>query len=237
MGENTIELAGLVLAAGSGSRRGQPKALGVADDGTPWVARAASFLRAAGAAPVLFALGAEADEAKGLLPEWSQPLVVRAWKEGVGASLRESLIVLDQLPDTVNAVLITLVDLPSADVAAARRVLGAGWSQTALRRATYAGAPGHPVLIGRSHWQSLVNQLRGDTGAQSYLATNNVDGINCTDIGGGDDVDYLPTRGAGRTSTQKARPARTKSVGSPYYNTSGARSGELYGGRDTPGEQ
>lgn len=184
-------LAGLVLAAGAGNRMGRPKALIVGDDGVPWVARAAEYLRAGGASPVLVALGAAAEQAGGLVPAWSRALVIASWREGVGATLREALTALPDLTDA-TAVLLTLVDLPWAQVEAARRVTGAGWSEHDLRRATFAGRPGHPVLIGRAHWQPLVAHLSGDTGAQRYLETHGVVGVDCTDIGGGDDVDQLP---------------------------------------------
>jgi len=185
------DIAGLVLAAGSGSRMGQPKATIVDDEGIPWVTRAASFLRNAGAAPVIVALGADLEKAVHLLPDWSHHIAVQAWQEGIGASLRESLISLGRLPETVTAVLVTLVDLPSAHVASATRLMGTGWTDTALRRAMYHGKPGHPVLIGRAHWLPLSNQLNGDTGAQAFLKAHGAIEVDCTDIGGGEDVDFL----------------------------------------------
>lgn len=185
------EIAGLVLAAGSGSRMGQAKASIVDIDGVPWVVRAANLLRNAGADPVIVALGAEAEKAVNFVPEWSQHIVVQAWQEGIGASLRESLTALDQLSDAVTAVLVTLVDLPSAQVAAAKRLVETSWDDTDIRRATYSESPGHPVLIGRSHWRPLANRLRGDTGARAYLEDHGVVEIDCTDIGGGDDIDWF----------------------------------------------
>ncbi|WP_448072604.1 nucleotidyltransferase family protein [Georgenia yuyongxinii] len=182
-------LAGLVLAAGSGRRMGRPKALVADADDVPWVVRAAQYLRAAGADPVVVALGAAADQAAALVPAWSRHIVVESWAEGVGATLHESLDALATLPPEVTALLLTLVDLPSARVAAAGRVIGPRWAETDLRRATYDGKPGHPVLIGRAHWQALAEQLAGDTGANRYLNAHGVVGVDCTDLGGGEDVD------------------------------------------------
>lgn len=185
------DIAGLVLAAGSGSRMGQPKATIVDFEGVPWVARAARFLKNTGAAPIIVALGADLEKAVNFVPEWSQHIAVQAWHEGIGASLRESLISLDRLPGTITAVLVTLVDLPSAHVASATRLIGAGWTDTDLRRATYHGKPGHPVLIGRAHWLPLAKQLKGDTGARAFLEAHGAIEIDCTDIGGGEDVDFF----------------------------------------------
>lgn len=170
----------------------QPKATIIGQDGVPWVARAVQLLAGAGADPVYVALGAEADNAARHVPAWSHQIMVDSWTEGIGASLRASLETLDTLPATVTAVLVTLVDLPEAQTAAATRVVGAQWSGDTLRRATFAGNPGHPVLIGRAHWRPLIETLRGDTGAQIYLRSHGVTAVDCTDIGGGDDVDSFP---------------------------------------------
>lgn len=185
-------LAGLVLAAGAGRRMGLAKSLAVAPDGTPWVVLAADLLRSVGADPVLVALGASAQPAARLVPEWATIVVIEDWQEGMGASLRESLHVVAGLPADVTGLLVTLVDLPTARADAARRVLGREWTATDLRRATYGGAPGHPVLIGREHWGPLAELLRGDVGARNYLTARGAVDVDCTDIGGGDDVDISP---------------------------------------------
>jgi len=170
---------------------GRAKALMIGTDGVPWVARGAGYLRAAGADPVVVALGAEAERASAMVPDWSDRLVVGSWDEGLGVSLRESLIALASLPQDVSAVLVTLVDLPSAREEAAQRVIGAGWTKDDLRRAVYGGKPGHPVLVGRSHWALLARGLEGDSGARSYLESHGAVSVDCTDIGGGEDVDSL----------------------------------------------
>ena len=45
------------------------------------------MLRAAGCAPVLVALGAAADEARGLVPADADIVIVEDWPEGLSASL------------------------------------------------------------------------------------------------------------------------------------------------------
>ena len=59
----------------------------------------------------------------------------------------------------------------------------------ALARAVYGGEPGHPVLVGRAHWRPLADAVRGDTGAGPYLRAHAAVAVDCTDLGGGDDVD------------------------------------------------
>src|SRR5690606_28338494 len=121
------KFAGLVLAAGAGRRMGLAKSLAVTPDGTPWVVLAADLLRSVGADPVLVALGASAQAAARLVPEWATIVVIEDWQEGMGASLRESLHVVAGLPGDVSGLLVTLVDLPTARADAARRVLGREW--------------------------------------------------------------------------------------------------------------
>ncbi|WP_254058196.1 nucleotidyltransferase family protein, partial [Clavibacter michiganensis] len=95
-GRPSARIAGVVLAAGAGTRYGGPKALATHPDGTPWLATAIRALADAGCSPVLVVLGARADEAEALLttlPESAHALVVRAddWALGMSASLRAAL--------------------------------------------------------------------------------------------------------------------------------------------------
>ena len=69
MATSPAPIAGLVLAAGAGSRYGMPKALARGDDGLPWLVRTIRTLTDAGCSPVIVVLGAEAAEARALLDE------------------------------------------------------------------------------------------------------------------------------------------------------------------------
>ncbi|MDP3891682.1 NTP transferase domain-containing protein, partial [Nocardioides sp.] len=78
---------GLLLAAGSGSRMGTPKAL--VDD---WLRRGVTTLRDGGCAEVTVVLGAAAQEARPLLDGLPVEVVVAEdWADGMGASLRAGL--------------------------------------------------------------------------------------------------------------------------------------------------
>ena len=193
-GPQTPGLVGIVLAAGAGRRMGQPKAL-VADDAGPWLERAARHLLKAGCRRVLAVLGASAADAARLLPDDPRVSAVVApeWTEGVGASLRAGLeaaaTVTDDAGNPPSAALVTLVDLPWIEAEAFARVAGAGAAPTELRRAVYAGRPGHPVLIGREHWAPLRVSLAGDTGAGPYLAAHGALGVDCSGLGGDRDQD------------------------------------------------
>ncbi len=158
-----------------------------ADDGEPWVARAATVLRDAGCDPVTVVLGAQAYDAELLVPDWARTLVAWNWAEGQAASLRA---VVEQSAEAgAEALLVTLVDLPDQTTEAARRVLAAAGDDVPLARAAFDGRPGHPVLIAKEHWVPLLASLDGDSGARDYLRTQDVLMVDCTDLGGGDDAD------------------------------------------------
>ena len=64
-----------------------------------------------------------------------------------------------------------------------------GDGRRALGRAAYGGAPGHPVVIGRDHWDGVLGSLHGDVGARDYLATHDHVVVECGDLATGRDTD------------------------------------------------
>ncbi len=195
-------VVGLLLAAGSGSRLGRPKALVTDADGTTWLVRSLHVLADGGCPTRYVVLGAAADQVRPAVPAGVAIVVADDWAEGMGASLRAGLTaVAAREPDTA-AVLVMLVDTPGVTADVVARLLAAGEEAettnpdvtltSALARASYEGAIGHPVLIGRSHWAGVVASARGDRGARDYLAANDVEVVECGDLGTGDDIDTEP---------------------------------------------
>ena len=183
-----MTLDGLVLAAGSGSRMGTPKALVHDADGTSWLRRAVSTLRAGGCDRVTVVLGSSAAEARGLLAGVDAAVVVAGdWAEGMSASLRAGLAALADSDG--DAVVVTLVDLPDVTADVVARVRGLGTDRGVLARAAYDGRPGHPVLLGRDHWVGVAARAAGETGARDYLADHDVFVFECGDLATGRDVD------------------------------------------------
>ena len=80
------------------------------------------------------------------------------------------------------------VDTPDVPAAAVARVARRAASD-ALAQAAYDGAPGHPVLLGRSHWAAVSAAVRGDIGARPYLIAQDAALIECSDLWSGADRD------------------------------------------------
>ena len=176
---------GLLLAAGEGRRMGMPKALVRDGDGASWLRRSLAALRDGGCADVTVVLGAGAAEARLLLDSGAHVVVAGDWAEGMGASLRAGL----QALPVAAAALVTLVDLPDVGPDVVRRVLAAATGPQVLARASYAGEPGHPVLLGRDHWAEIAATATGDRGARDYLADHDVTLVECGDLATGADRD------------------------------------------------
>ncbi|MEV7694507.1 NTP transferase domain-containing protein [Microbacterium sp. NPDC089189] len=178
-------LAGLVLAAGAGTRFGGPKALARTSEGQPWSARLTQTLRAGGCGRVLVTLGAEREAAALLLPDEAQPVAVEDWRVGVSASLRAGLAAARRAG--AECVLVVTVDIPDVPVAAVER-LAALAGPDAAAQATYGGRPGHPVILGRARWDEVAASLAADRGAGAYLRAHGTD-IECGDLWSGVDID------------------------------------------------
>lgn len=209
---------GLLLAAGAGRRMGTPKALvgdwlvrgiGALRDGG--CVDVTVVLGAA--APEAVALLGDARVRVVVAPDWAEGMGASlrtglATLDGtatapVGAGEpARSAPVLDPL-DGNEAALVTLVDLPDVGADVVRRVLtatrqppGPGGGPrnrralaATLRRASYDGVPGHPVLLGRDHWAGVAESARGDRGARAYLAAHDVELVECGDLATGHDID------------------------------------------------
>jgi CTP:molybdopterin cytidylyltransferase MocA len=166
---------------------GMPKAL-VTDDRGSWLLRGAVLLLDGGCRRVTVVLGAEVPRAASLLVDLDVAIAVADdWAEGMGASLRTGLRSLAGSDE--DGAVVSLVDLPDLVPEVVARVIDAASGPAALARATYAGRPGHPVLLGRDHWPGVIESAVGDQGARAYLADRDVTLVECGDLATGNDVD------------------------------------------------
>ncbi|GAA2880415.1 nucleotidyltransferase family protein [Streptosporangium fragile] len=173
---------GLLLAAGSGSRLGTPKAL-VDFRGERLVDRGVRMLRDGGCRPVVVVLGAAVAPVPGAVtvrnPEWGS---------GMGSSLRAGL---DALPAAAEHVVIALVDQPFVGPRAVRRLIRAAARGASVAVATYGGERRNPVLIAREHFAEVARLATGDTGARPFLRAHPelVVPVPCDDVGDPADID------------------------------------------------
>jgi CTP:molybdopterin cytidylyltransferase MocA len=177
-----VRVAGVLLAAGEGSRLGQPKAL-VEMAGETLAGRGVRLLRDGGTWPVIVVTGA-ADVA----PDGADVVHNPDWRTGMGSSLAVGL---RALPGTTAAAVIALADQPLVGAEAVRRLIAAHLAGASLAVASYGGRPRNPVLIAREHWPGVIAASAGDTGARVFLREHRdlVTEVECGDTGSPDDVD------------------------------------------------
>jgi CTP:molybdopterin cytidylyltransferase MocA len=183
--------AGVVLAAGGGSRFGGPKAL-VRLDGELLVERTVRVLRAGGCGPVVVVLGAAAADVRAAADLTGVPGVSTVdnldWGTGMASSLRAGLAA---VPAEAPAAVVALVDQPLVTAAAVRR-LGAAWRDGAVAAvAAYGGQPRNPVLLDRSVFAAVAAAATGDAGARAWLRANpeSVTLVPCDGLGDPFDID------------------------------------------------
>lgn len=182
-----MSVAGLVLAAGGGSRFGRPKAL-VEYGGQLLVERAAGLLAAGACSPVCAVLGAQGEKVAATAELPGVSIVDNPdWPTGMGSSLRVGL---ERLADA-DAVVVTLVDMPLLGPEAVRRLVAAWRDGAEAAVATYAGSWGHPVLLSREVAAEVRRAASGDQGARAWLSKHpeRVRTVPCDGTGDPRDID------------------------------------------------
>jgi nicotine blue oxidoreductase len=180
-----------LLAAGEGSRFGQPKAL-VELDGQTLAERGVGLLRAGGADPILVVTGAVPLDLDGTLT-----IDNPQWRTGMGSSLRAALQALTEagrgpeIGPEIGAVVVALADQPLVGAAAVARLIAAYRDGASVAVAAYHGQPRNPVLLAREHWPEVIATATGDQGARTFLRTRSelVTLVECGDTGRPDDID------------------------------------------------
>jgi len=175
--EPTSRVAAVVLAAGQASRFGAPKQRLLLPCVLERLARAEldDVVVVAGAYPL------EAGSVR--------VVIATDWELGPGASLRAGLAALGS---DVDAAVVVLADGPRIDPASVARVVDA-WRTGGgdVAAASYGGARGHPLVLGRTAWIDVPDE---------GLRAADVTLVPCDDLGAPGDVDTredLPALGLG----------------------------------------
>jgi CTP:molybdopterin cytidylyltransferase MocA len=159
-------IAAVVLAAGAATRFGAPKQQLL-------LPRVLARLAESPVDETVVVVGAHAIQAEG-----ARVVECPGWEQGPGASLRRGLAALEP---RVEAAVVCLADGPNLAPDAVRRVLKA-WRAGGgdVVAASYDGARGHPLVIGRAAWGSIP-----DEGLRGLPVTL----VPCDDLGAPGDVD------------------------------------------------
>jgi CTP:molybdopterin cytidylyltransferase MocA len=180
-----MRVAGILLAAGDGTRLGQPKAT-VELGGVTLAERGARLLRDGGADPVLVVTGAVPVRIPG-----TRSVPNPGWRSGMGSSLTAGLRALDGQAGVVTAAVIALADQPLIGPEAVRRLIAAHEAGATVAVAAYDGNPRNPVLLAAVHWPEVIGMAAGDTGARPFLRAHPglVTLVECGDVGSPQDID------------------------------------------------
>ena len=160
-----MRIAAIVLAAGEASRFGSPKQRIL-------LPRVLERLRDTSVNEIVLVEGAH--ELAG-----GEARIVRCpeWERGPGASLRCGLAALGA---DVEAAVVVLADGPNLSPQAVERVLDDWRARGGIVAASYDGARGHPLVLGRGDWGAIPDE---------GLRDREVRLVPCDDLGTPGDVD------------------------------------------------
>jgi nicotine blue oxidoreductase len=189
---------------------GGPKAL-VLWEGRRLVDRQVAVLRAAGCDPVAVVLGAAVVDVPG-----AEVVVNPGWTAGMGSSLGVGLRHLMSVAGDAPAAAVVLVDQPLLTADAVRRTVAACKDAGGpAARASYAGRPGHPVVLFRGVWEEVADSVTGDAGARGWLAAHAGDVLLVPCDGLGDDRDADTTEDVARLAGGAGDDPRATVPGPP----------------------
>jgi CTP:molybdopterin cytidylyltransferase MocA len=186
----------LVLAAGKSSRMGRTKALlSLGSSGETFLHRIIRVLREGGADAVVVVIGGDAAAVRASLPRDDVQISAvenPRYEEGQLSSLLAGLAAVEQRHADVEAVMMTLVDLPLISAATVRAVRETFLANPGapLVRPRRGGRHGHPVIFNRSIFGEL-RRADPSTGAKPVVhahAAEEVD-VDVDDEGAFIDID------------------------------------------------
>jgi len=165
-------IAGVVLAAGFGTRMGSPKAL-LSIDGEPALGRIVRRFLTAGIHRPVVVLGHRHEDIEAQLDLVDCRVVVNPDpSRGLSSSVRLGLASIE--PSATGA-LVVPVDMPAISVATIRAVYAAGRTGARIAAPVFGGRRGFPVYLARSCFAELERSLSGDRGARDYLVAHPAD--------------------------------------------------------------
>ncbi|MFN6461458.1 MAG: nucleotidyltransferase family protein [Nostoc sp. DedVER02] len=165
-------IAIIILAAGASTRMGTPKQL-LLYQGRSFVHHIAEIAIASVCKPVVIVLGANAEQ---IYPQVKQlPVEVVKnldWACGMSTSIKRGLEFLNNLPQKIEAVVITLCDQPFVSTQIINHLVDAYYSsQKPIIACEYAGTLGVPALFNQRFFSELA-ALKETSGAKKVINNN-----------------------------------------------------------------
>ena len=160
-----MRIAAVVLAAGEASRFGSPKQRVL-------LPRVLRRLRKTSVDEIVVVEGAYE-----LTVEDARVARCPEWARGPGASLRCGLAA---LTDDIDAAVVVLADGPTLSPQAVDRVVAEWGSHGGIVAASYEGARGHPLILGRADWDAIPDEGLRDRPVRL---------VPCDDLGSPGDID------------------------------------------------
>ena len=186
-------ISAIVLAAGASSRMGQAKAaLPIGRTGETVVGRVVTTLLAGGILEVTVVAGAHIDAVRHAMPPHEPRARViehPGWEQGQLSSLIAGLNAIDD--QLVEAVMVTLVDVPMVTPATVAAVISAWRSSRApIVRPANGDRHGHPVIFDASVFDDLRN-ADPNAGAKAVFTAHRARIVNVEveDPGAFEDID------------------------------------------------
>ena len=166
-----MRIAGIVLAAGEASRFGSPKQRILLPHVLERLAETSvdEIVVVEGAHPL--------ESPSDTVSQGVRVVACSEWTLGPGASLRCGLAT---IADDVAAVVVVLADGPYLAPQAVERVLAEWRTRGGVVAASYDGARGHPLVLGRVDWDGIPDE---------GLRDRPVRFVACDDLGSPGDVD------------------------------------------------
>lgn len=154
-----VQVAGAVLAAGAGTRMGEPKAT-LLVGGQRLLDRAVAALRAGGCDPVYAVVRAGVSVAGAVAIVNPEPELGQ----------RSSLELAVAAAGGADALAVVLVDVPGLTSSAVRAVVDA-WRPGRIAVAAARGVRTHPTVMALPLWRAALDVAGADEGARALLAS------------------------------------------------------------------
>jgi molybdenum cofactor cytidylyltransferase len=165
-------IAIMILAAGASTRMGTPKQL-LLYQGRSFLQYITEIAIASVCQPVIVVLGANAEQIHPQIKQLPIKVVNNLdWASGMSASIKSGMELLNNLPQKIEAVVITLCDQPFVSQQIIHQLVDAYYAtKKTIIACEYAGTLGVPALFSQIFFSELA-ALKESSGAKKVINNN-----------------------------------------------------------------